>query len=217
MVVRTTDHDPSPPRRTTHRFGRALLVPLVAGSLSIGCSDEGDSAAEGDSPADAESLQVTAGESVDDLVADLNGELAGVVPIDRRPDLLAQLGAPESFVLSVGAVDGVASRFESWQYWSSATQVDLVDGEIAFNIALNPVPDGTILPLAYAPDEFVLLSTVDEVQASLADLRLTEVDGVAEELELPGARTFVAEQLLLAFVDDLLVYVQTYPLLPEEA
>lgn len=181
--------------------------------LVVACSDGSSSGPVDSATTESELVDETA----DDLLADLTGELADVVPLDRRPELLAALGAPESFVLSVGTAEGVASRYESWQYWSSTTQVDLVDGEIAFNVALNPVPDGTVLPLDYAPDEFVLLSTVDEVRGSLVGVELTEVEGVADELDLPGARTFVAEQLLLAFVDDLLVYVQTYPLLPVDA
>lgn len=140
---------------------------------------------------------------------------ATVDAIDRRPELLAQLGPPESFVLSADEVGGRVSRFESWQYWSSGTQVDLVDGEIAWNIALDPLPDGSFLPLFYSPDEFVLLSSFAEVDERLGDVEFTSVDDAAADLGVEGAELWAGEQILLGFVDDRLVHVQTYPLAPE--
>jgi len=154
-----------------------VLTAALLATTAVSCSDDGSSATNGGADN---------AESVDDLLAGIDLDLATVTPGDRRPDLLAQLGAPESFVLSVGSVDGVASRFESWQYWSSQTQVDFVDGEISFNVALQPVPDGTVLPLDYAPDEFVLLATVDEVRDTLVGVELTEVVDDIPDCPSPG-------------------------------
>ncbi len=140
---------------------------------------------------------------------------ASVDAIDRRPDLLVELGPPESFVITADEVGGRVSRFESWQYWSSGTQIDLVDGEIAWNLGLDPLPDGSFLPLFYSPDEFVLLSSIGEVTERLGDVEFTAVDGAAADLGVEGAELWAGEQLLLGFVDDRLVHVQTYPLAPE--
>lgn len=135
---------------------------------------------------------------------------------DRRPELLATLGPPESFILTADEVGGRVVRFESWQYWSSLTQIDLVDGEIAWNAQLEAIPDGSFLPLIYAPDEFVLQSSVDEVKLALGDVTLTPIDGAADDLGVDGAELWAGEQLLLGFVDDQLIHVQTFPLAPEE-
>lgn len=140
---------------------------------------------------------------------------ATVEAVDRRPDLLAELGPPESFVITADEVGGRVSRFESWQYWSNGTQIDLVDGEIAWNLGLEPLPDGSFLPLFYSPDEFVLLSSFSEVSDRLGDVEFTAVDGAAADLGVEGAELWAGEQVLLGFVDDQLVHVQTYPLAPE--
>lgn len=188
---------------------RAVL--MVAGVvLGAGCN--GSSGGSGAAPASG----LDGGEG-STLSAEDVAFSATVDAVDRRPELLADLGAPESFVLTADEVGGRVARFESWQYWSSGTQIDLVDGEIAWNLTLDPLPEGSFVPLFYSPDEFVLLSSYDEVVTRLGDVELSPLEGAAAELGVDGAELFAAEQLLLGFVDDQLIHVQTYPLAPEES
>ena len=132
---------------------------------------------------------------------------------DRRPDLQAELGGPDAFVVTVDEVGGRAVRFESWMYYEAATQIDMVDGEVLWTIDVEPLPDGTLYPLQYDPGEFILLASMSDVQAGLVDVDLVEVS-VGEEV-VPGGVFLAGDQLLLGFVDDRLVYVETFPLAPE--
>lgn len=184
--------------------------------LASACSVVGGGDSSGGDP-----IGGSFGGDTDDATAGMSAEdvqlITTVDAIDRRPDLLAELGPPESFVLAADEISGRISRFESWQYWSNGTQIDLVDGEIAWNLALEPLPEGSFLPLFYSPDEFVLLSSLSEVTERLGDVEFTPVEGAAADLGVEGAELWAGEQILLGFVDDQLVHVQTYPLAPEES
>jgi hypothetical protein len=91
------------------------------------------------------------------------------------------------------------------------TQIDFVDGELLWDIEVGGLPDGTLLPLMYEPMEFTMLASVDATLAALGDVVLEPVDAVSE-FEVDGAELWAGEQLALAFVDDALVYVETFPL-----
>lgn len=140
---------------------------------------------------------------------------ADVVSEDRRPDLLAELGGPDAFVVSADEIDGTVVRFESWRYYEAATQVDLVDGEILWNVDIEPLPEGTLYPLWYDPTAFALLTSMEEVLSGLGDIELVEV--ALDDEEVPSGVLLAGDQLLLGFVDDQLVYVETFPLSPAEA
>lgn len=141
------------------------------------------------------------------------GDVRGVVSVDRRPELLAELGAPDAFVISVDEVDGSVSRFESWSYFPAGVQIDLVDGEVVWSVQIDELPDGSLLPLAYQPTEFTMLASRAETMAVLEGVEL-EVLSSSADVEVDGAELWAGEQLLLAFVEDRLVYVETYPLAP---
>lgn len=132
---------------------------------------------------------------------------------DRRPELLAHLGSPDAWLVTADEVDGELVRFESWMYHEAATQIDLVDGEILWSVHIDPLPGGTLYPLAYRPDQFALLSSPDEIGSAFPDLRLEKVE--LEDESVPGAMFLVGEQLLLGFVEDRLVYAEAMTLAPE--
>lgn len=135
--------------------------------------------------------------------------------VDRRPAFLSELGGPDAFVITVDEFDGTVSRFESWSYYSAGTQIDFVDGELLWDIEVGGLPDGTWLPLMYEPMEFTMLASVEATLAALGDVDLRPVDAVSA-FEVDGAELWAGEQLALAFVDDALVYVETFPLAPGE-
>lgn len=123
--------------------------------------------------------------------------------VDDRSAVLAEIGAPDAFVVSVDEVDGEPARFESWTYYDADTQIDFLDGTLLWDIEIEPIDDGSFLPLQYAPGEFTMLASKADVVAELGGVELSEVDTTAFEVE--GAELLAGEQLLLAFVDDGLV------------
>ena len=57
--------------------------------------------------------------------------------------------------------------------------------------------------------------TETEVREALAGYELTTVDATA--LDMPaGAKVLAGSQVLIGLVDDRVVYIQTYPLVPDE-
>lgn len=132
------------------KFGSALLasITIVAAGCSSG-TDDNDSAGE----------QPTPGATVE--LDEIGSSLVDVESIDRRSALLAELGSPDAFVITVDDIDGVVSRFESWSYFDALTQIDLVDGELLWDIEIPGLPDGSLLPIGYSPMEFTMLSSVD--------------------------------------------------------
>lgn len=133
---------------------------------------------------------------------------------DRRVELRAQIGSPDAFIVTADEIDGELVRFESWIYYESETQFDFADGEVLWSVALDPLPDGSLLPLQYDPDMFELLASADDVRALLPDVELTEV-GIKEKA-IPKGIFLAGEQLLLGFVDDKLIYAESMALVPEE-
>ena len=159
--------------------------------------------------------QAPAGEIGPADLADLGATFADVESIDRRPALLADIGGPDAFVITVDEIDGTLSRFESWSYFAAGTQIDLVDGEVLWDIAIDPLPDGSLLPLMYDPMEFTMMASRDDTLRTLegVDVRRIESD---VDVEVDGTEVWAGEQLMLGFVDDHLVYVETFPLAPGE-
>jgi len=125
------------------------------------------------------------------------------------------MGSPDAFVITVDEVDGVLVRAESWLYYEVATQIDLLDGEILWTVELEPLASGALYPLWFEPAQFDLLASTEDVRSGLADVELEEI-GIEDEAFESGL--FLAgEQLLLGFVDDQLVYVETFPLVDVDA
>jgi len=133
--------------------------------------------------------------------------------VDRRPEIRAQLGDPDAFVLTVDEVAGELVRFESWMYYETATQFDLAGGELLWSVDLDVLPDGSLYPLGYDPGMFEMLASTAEVRALLPDVELTEI--ALKDKAIPKGLFLAGEQLLLGFVDDKLIYAESFALVPE--
>lgn len=142
--------------------------------------------------------------------ADVDGEAP-----DRRPELLTLMGTPDAFVMTVDEIEDELVRFESWMYYEAATQFDLVDGELLWAIDLDLMPDGSLYPLQYEPAMFEPLMSRADVKAALPDVQLMEV-GIGDDA-MENAGFLAGEQLLLGFVDDQLVYAESFALVPERS
>ena len=139
-------------------------------------------------------------------------DVAGIESVDRRSEVLALVGGPDAFVISLDEVGGEVSRLESWSYYEAESQIDFIDGEILWDVEIDDVPDGMLLPLGFTPTEFTMLSSVDEVLAGLEGVELEPLVEAAAEFEVEGAELWVGEQLALVFIDDALVYVEAFAL-----
>ena len=62
----------------------------------------------------------------------------------------------------------------------------------------------------------MLLQSPAQLRALLAGIELTEID-VSEDFEVESTVVLAGEQILLAFIDDRLIYVETFPLISGEA
>lgn len=143
----------------------------------------------------------------------LPDQMVEAASVDRRGAVLSELGGPDAFVITVDDVDGSVSRFESWSYFEAATQIDFVDGELLWDVAIDALPDGSWLPVMYDPMDFTMLASRADTLAGLGDVDLRRVASDAD-LEVAGAELWAGEQLLLMFVDDQLISVETFPLAP---
>jgi hypothetical protein len=141
-------------------------------------------------------------------------EALAVSPEDRRQEILSQLGPPDAFSLEWQELEGRQVRWEEWSYFDFRSRFDFVDGELVWTLDIDPAPDGTIYAHAYDPLAFRAGMSMVEVKAQLPDLNFAEFP--LEEADIPGGILLAADQIMLGFDQDELVYVQTFILAPED-
>ena len=150
-----------------------------------------------------------------DLQAALDAER-----VDDRPEVLARLGRPDAFDISLVEVEGGQVRLESWRYYQYGTRVDFVDGEAVLTAEIEPLPDGTIFAAWYDPLAFSAGMTAAEASevagaASPAGTIPTVMDLAEGGEELAGGTALVGDQILIGLYQDQVVYVETVALMPE--
>jgi hypothetical protein len=141
--------------------------------------------------------------------------------VDERPEVLALLGRPDAFKMSLLDVEGHTVRHESWWYFGLGTQIDFVDGETVWTLEVSPAPPGSISPawydpLAFEPGMSAVAAIQLAAQASPAGLAPEIIDVSEGGQDLAGALILVGDQILLGILDDQVVYVETVPLFSEE-
>lgn len=141
-------------------------------------------------------------------------EALQVTSEDRRPTVREEMGAPDTFTVHFQALEGETVRFESWSYFDFQSRFDFVDGELLWTADLEPLPDGSLFPHYYQPDDFQAGMTVDEVRELLGGKELLAID--LAEGDIPGGLALVGDQILLGFDQGGLVYVETLALAPDE-
>lgn len=141
-------------------------------------------------------------------------EALAVPPEDRRPTVLEEMGAPDTFTIQFQELEGETVRFESWSYFDFQSRFDFVDGELLWTADLEPLPDGSLFPHYYHPADFQAGMTADEVRELLGGVELLEID--LAEGDIPGGLGMVGDQILLGFDQGGLVYVETLALSPDE-
>ena len=154
------------------------------------------------------------GGSPDQATSASLGAGAAVVT-DTKEALLGVLGAPDAFTSKVVVLDGAEVPVESFVYAELSRAYEMVDGVVVGEEEIEAFPDGTLLPLHLGYYDMRTGVTETEVREALAGYELTAID--ATSLDMPaGAKVLAGSQVLIGLVDDLVVYIQTYPLVPDE-
>jgi len=140
-------------------------------------------------------------------------EALAVSPRDDRPEILKQMGHPDAFRIIFEDLDSQTVRREEWSYFDDQTRFDFIDGTLVDTVRIVPTPNGTIFASYYDPSAFQAYMTLDQVQASLPDQKLLQVD--ASQAGVPGGLVVAGNQILMGFDQGQLVYVETLVLTPE--
>lgn len=140
-------------------------------------------------------------------------EALEIEPQDNRPTVFEEMGPPDAFTLKFQELEGQSVRWETWSYFDFNTLFEFIDGELLWTIDLEPVPDGSIYAHFYEPGQFQAGMSAADVQNLLWDQELLEIDLAA--LDLEGSLALAGDQILLAFENDQLVYVETVILSPD--
>jgi hypothetical protein len=153
-----------------------------------------------------------------DLSATLEANMSldqalATTPEDNRPEIMRQMGSPDAFTLTFEQLNGQTVRQEEWSYFDDKTRFDFVDGSLLWTVAIQPMPDATIFASTYDPQDFKPDMTLKNVQALLFPQALVIEDTAANGI--PGGQMVAGDQILLGFDHDQLVYVQTFPSMPE--
>jgi hypothetical protein len=141
-------------------------------------------------------------------------EALEITPVDGRPIVMEEMGPPDAFTINFRELEGQMVRWETWSYFDYTTMFEFVDGELIWTIELEEVPNGSIFAHWYDPFQFQAGLSPADIGFLLADQELLEVD--LTDLDLEGSLALAGDQILLGFVDDQLVYVETVILSPAE-
>jgi hypothetical protein len=183
-------------------FGLFLIFMTV---LSCG----GGGGGGGATPADKESFDPsTPG-------ADMTIETAlSIDVVDRRPVFLSNLGPPDTFSKSADEVEGKIIVTEEWSYIEMGVRLDIIDGEIAYVMPIDTAAqDAALYPRFYDPMEFDLPMDKAAVMQILAGQDLTQLD--LSEAGIEAGVMVLGDQIMLGFVEDQLVYVETFTRIPD--
>ena len=210
-------------------IGLCVLATLACQAATFFASGDESNSATGDSHTTEElaAVEPAADDPATEAVEALEitpaqlAEALAVETVDERPEVLALLGRPDAFKMSVLDVEGGQIRQETWWYFQLGTQIDFVDGETVWTLDLEPAPEGSIFPAWYDPLTFEPgMPAVDVIQLAAAASpagAVPEIIDVSEGGEdLAGGLILVGDQIMIGVQDDRVVYVETVPLFAEE-
>lgn len=158
--------------------------------------------------------------SLDEFVQELSEETgmsleeALSMPVeDHRERMLELMGPPDTFRLIFQELVGSLVRREEWSYYDLGARFDFVDGQLIWSVDLEPVPEVAVYAHFYDPRDFNAYMSTAEAREVLADQELAEMD--LTDGDIPGGLMLGADQLMLGFDQDRLVYAESFYLVPE--
>jgi hypothetical protein len=137
-----------------------------------------------------------------------------LVELSQQQQLLIdEFNWPDSFtILEADDEQGEHVRFETWIYFQGKITYTFFDGVFHVEGDVETLPAGFI-PTPHHPDQFPLGASPDQIQALLPDHSLVPIEN--SEAIQPGAQMYVAQQLVLGFLDNRLFYVDALAFIPE--
>jgi hypothetical protein len=132
---------------------------------------------------------------------------------DQQQLLVDEFGWPDSFtILEADVEQGEPVRYETWTYYKGLITFTFFDGIFQVEGEAEMLPTGFI-PAPYRPTQFTLGASLEQVDALLLDYPLVPLEN--SEVVNPGAEMFVAQQLVLGFINNHLFYVDALAFVPE--
>jgi len=187
-----------------------ILISIMVLALLLACPP-GALAEEAANAAATEGLQNSQKHTMTDAVQ-LSADQKAVVE---------EFGPPESFKLIITKdylnEVGKVVRIEIWNYYSLKTRISFVDGNYETDAEIEDVPDWTLLPIIYRPEQFANEMSLEEIKKRIIGGKPYEKLDISDEI-LPGAQLNLIgfEQIMLGFEHGKLIYAETIPLFPKE-
>jgi hypothetical protein len=189
-----------------------LVICLLSTWLIQACSPTGQPNG-GDQPGVGQTISTPGASQPDELEQAMTLEQALATPLeDDRQQILEQMGPPDVFKITLQELNGQHIRQEEWSYFDDQTRFDFVNGALLWTITISPAADMSLNASTYNPMSFTDAMTLQEVQTSLGDQLLTQIQ--LTEYGVPDGLALVGDQILLGFEGGKLVSVQTFELEP---
>ena len=133
----------------------------------------------------------------------------------EQQDLVDEFGWPHAFsLLQMPDEEGTPVRYETWTYHDGETQYVFVDGAYVTWQLAEAMPGGTIAT-PYRPTQFALGDGPETVSMQVPAGEEWVSFPVIQEL-VEGAEAYAGPQLIAAFAERQLVYLEALALTPEE-
>ena len=196
-----------------------VLASLACNALNLANSSD-DTSTESSQASSNTTVAVDDSVTLDEYVQQLSEETglsldeALSMPVeDHRERMLELMGPPDTFRLIFQELQGTVMRREEWAYYDLGARFDFVDGQLIWTVDLEPVPDVAIYAHFYDPRDFTAYMSAAEARELLAGQELAEMD--LAEGDIPEGLFLGADQLMLGFDQDRLVYAESFYLVPE--
>ena len=191
---------------------------LVALAAACGGEDEGDAAVTGP-PLILPDIDVEIDGALVAQMEDAAAALPEPIGDNDRDQIRSMIGLPDAFTISFERSgedgDGPLVRYETWYYYELDTAYEFADSALISNLPMDPVDGLVFLPKKYDPAHFERTTTWDEIVPMLNDPHSFVARELEAEYEIPLV-FYAGEQLLAAFDDEGLFYVESVPLAAEE-
>ena len=137
------------------------------------------------------------------------------IPIlsSEQKEILRRYGTPDTFEISteenVNNPDKV-TFYESWRYFNYYSSFEFIDGKLMECLRIEAVPAWTVSARQYSPAELRPGLDINQVKKRIGDQNLVSVklpERFGNELNL-----FTADQIMLGFSEDILIYIATFAL-----
>lgn len=130
------------------------------------------------------------------------------IPVDERPNVVARLGKPDSFFITLEErADGSISRYEEWTYINQQTIFYFIDGVFMGSDTMDYSTGLIAAPYWYDPFQFTEITSIDDIRKIVGN-DLSEMESPSE---FGGDMILYAgDQILVGFANGNLEYVETF-------